>query len=241
MELRDSEHTRAAVGLSVPCGRPGTPAIATPTSRQIPIPSLNEGIKLHFQRDQVIFNEADEARFIYRVGTGGVRLCRMCANGRRQIMSLLLPDDLFGFEHKGRHSVSAEALCESFVTRYPRAVIERLADESHNVQQEVMTLLHREIADTQEHVVMLGRHTAKERVAILLLQLALRSGAASGATFHLPMCRSDIADYLGLTLETVCRTITELKHAKLITVPGRSLVAIPNLDKLAETANCNQA
>jgi len=190
-----------------------------------------------FCRNQTIFNEGDDARYSYKVVEGGVRLCKVRSDGRRQIAEFLLPGDMFGFEFGDEHSLTAEALCDVVVMRCPRNHVERLSEELPGVRHQLMSLLRRELSAAQDHLVMLGRQTAKERVASFLLLLAeRRSDAGEDIALDLPMGRQDIADYLGLTIETVCRALTDLKRERLIAIPNRHQVVIRDLSALEGVA-----
>ena len=185
-----------------------------------------------FGRNQTIFNEGDDARYSYKVIQGGVRLCKVRSDGRRQIAEFLLPGDMFGLECGEEHSLTAEALCDVIVMRCPRNHVERLSEEHPDVRRQLMSLLRRELSAAQDHLVMLGRQTAKERVASFLLLLAERTAAQDGDAVDLPMGRQDIADYLGLTIETVCRALTDLKREQQIQIPNRHQVVIRDIEAL---------
>ena len=193
-----------------------------------------------FGRNQTIFNEGDNARYSYKLVEGSVRLCKVRTDGRRQIAQFLLPGDVFGFEFGDEHSLTAEALCEVVVMRCARNQVDRISEEVPGVRHELMSLLRRELSAAQDHLVMLGRQTAKERVSSFLLLLAERHEAEDGDTLDLPMGRQDIADYLGLTIETVCRALTDLKRERLITIPNRHQVVIRNLEALEIVAEGNE-
>lgn len=189
-----------------------------------------------FGRNQTIFNEGDDARYSYKVVEGGVRLCKVRPDGRRQIAEFLLPGDMFGLECGSEHSLTAEALCDVVVMRCPRNHVERLSEEQPGVRRQLMSLLRRELSAAQDHLVMLGRQTAKERVASFLLLLAQRTDADNDDALDLPMGRQDIADYLGLTIETVCRALTDLKRERLIAIPNRHQVVIRDIALLEGVA-----
>lgn len=191
---------------------------------------------LRFARNQTIFNEGDPVRYSYKLLEGGVRLCKVRPDGRRQIAEFLLPGDVFGFEMDQEHAMTAEALGEVVVLRVPRGQLERLSDELPSLRKKLMSMLCRELVAAQEHLVMLGRQTAKERVASFLILLASRRGAEDGDALGLPMGRQDIADYLGLTIETVCRALTDLKREGLIAIPNRHHVVLNDLAALEEVA-----
>ena len=194
------------------------------------------GTVAHFSRNTTIFSDGDEARYSYRIVSGTVRLCKLMMDGRRQIAEFLTSGDIFGFEWLDTHALTAEALTDVVVVRYARTRLDRLGEERGDVQRSLMAVLSRDLWAAQNHLVMLGRQTAKERVVSFLLALAERHGPGNGGTLDVPMGRQDIADYLGLTIETVCRAISELKRARLIDVPNRTQIVLRNLARLHEIA-----
>jgi CRP/FNR family nitrogen fixation transcriptional regulator len=193
------------------------------------------GTIARFARNETIFSESDEARYSYRVLKGAVRLSKVMLDGRRQIAQFLLPGDMFALDSDDEHSLTAEALTEVSLICYPRSQVERLSDDVPEVRRELMASLRRELSAAQDHLVMLGRQTAKERVASFLLQLAKRHKESRGRV-EFPMSRQDIADYLGLTIETVCRALTELKRLCVIATPDRRHAVIRNFDALEAIA-----
>lgn len=190
------------------------------------------GTVQRFARNEMIFNEGDDARFSYKVVSGAVRLCKVLPDGRRQIADFSLPGDFFGLEATDEHGLTAEALSDTVLVRYLKTQLDQLGDERADIRDALMTTLRRSLWSAQHHVIMLGRQTAMERVVSFLLQLGARAGAHSGQTVELPMGRQDIADYLGLTIETVCRALSELKARKLIATPDRRTVVFKNLRAL---------
>jgi len=177
------------------------------------------GTIMQFARHETIFSESDVARHAYRVLKGSVCLSRVMIDGRRQIAQFLSAGDMFALDDNDEHSLTAEALTDVTLVSYPRSQVERLSDDMPEVRRELMASLRRELSAAQDHVVMLGRQTAAERVASFMLQLAKRRGARDRVEF--PMSRQDIADYLGLTIETVCRELSELKKLCVIATPDR--------------------
>ncbi len=198
------------------------------------------GVISKFSRNETIFAEGDEAQYAYKVVSGAVRLCKLMCDGRRQVATFLLPGDFFGFEWCGTHCLTAEALSDTTIVRYARTRLDRLGEERVEVRRRLMSLISRDLWSAQNHVLMLGRQTAKERVASFFLDLAERQAAGGGDSLTLPMGRQDIADYLGLTIETVCRAISELKRSRIIEVPNRHAIVLRNISALraaAETEN----
>jgi CRP-like cAMP-binding protein len=200
----------------------------------------NAGVVSRFGRNQTIFNEGDDARYSYRVIEGGVRLCKLMPDGRRQIADFMLAGDLFGFELGEEHSLTAEALGDVVVMRCARSQMERLSDEQPQIRKQLLNHVRRELSSAQSHLVMLGRQTAKERIASFLLLLSERADAENGDLMDLPMSRQDIADYLGLTIETVCRALSDLKRDRIIGIPNRHQIEIMNLAALENIAECDE-
>jgi CRP-like cAMP-binding protein len=195
------------------------------------------GTKLHFDRGETIFNEGDAAEYAYKVVSGAVRLCKHMADGRRQIAQFLLPGDFFSFMDLSEHSFTAEAVNDAILICYPQRQIERLGEEKLSLRKGFAALLTRRVRDIQNHLVMLGRQTAKEKVASFLLLLVEHDGTKSNAFLDVPMSRQDIADYLGLTIETVCRVLSAMKRQGLIGMPNLHQLVVKNLDALYEIAD----
>ena len=194
------------------------------------------GVIVNVAREKTVFGDGEEARYSYKVIEGAVRLSKIMLDGRRQIAEFALPGDMFGFDCADVYGLSAETVTPVTLVRYSRSNIERLGEEFSDVGRELMALLRRGWTSAQAHLVMLGRQTAKERVAAFLVALAEHRGVHSGQALHLPMGRQDIADYLGLTIETVCRTLTDLKSEGVIKVPDRHRVVICDLAALEDLA-----
>jgi CRP-like cAMP-binding protein len=119
---------------------------------------------------------------------------------------------------------------------YPQRQLERLSRSMPTMRGRLLQLLSQRLLDMQDHLVMLGRQTAKERVASFLLLIAERSDAEEGLAFDLPMGRQDIADYLGLTIETVCRVLSDLKRSRVIGIPSLNQVVINDMEELRDCA-----
>ena len=213
-------------------------ACQTVTSRNegsSPSPQL-AGVVLRLGNDQMIFNEGDETRHFFKVVSGRVRLCKMRCDGKRQIVEFLIPGDIFGFEVGSEHTLIAEAIGKVVLERYSFNQIERLSQTYPNVRQHFLAILHRHLYSMQNHMVMLGRETAKERVASFLAAFAGRMNIAKNGVVNLGMGRRDIADYVGLALETVCRELKSLQRAGWIEILDRRRIAIHNLPALQSIA-----
>jgi len=194
------------------------------------------GVVVNLARSNTVFSDGEDARYFYKVVEGAVRLSKIMLNGRRQIADFALPGDIFGFECGEMYGLAAESVTPVVLIRYSRVHIERLGEEFSDVRQELMTLLRRGWTSAQAHLVMLGRQTAKERVAAFFVALSGHRGVRNTQTLDLPMSRQDIADYLGLTIETVCRTLTDLKSENILSIPNRHQIVIRNLEALKSLA-----
>ena len=231
MELANSPRARK-IGGGPTSNRRGSSDAAVRVLTD-PLRSLRDAsADFEYYRNQTIFNEGDAARYTYVVISGGVRLSKIRRNGRRQIVRFLLPGDMFGLECEDEHSLSAEALCDTMIARCGHSDVNRLSRDASVLSHEIMRRAQRELASMRDHLVMLGRHTATEKVAAFLLLLNRPDGAASSNKLELPMGRQDIADFLGLTIETVCRELTLLTQNGTIEIPSRHQIVLVNLTRL---------
>lgn len=175
------------------------------------------GTRRSFARDEEIYAEGDASDCWYRVVSGAVRICKLLADGRRQIAEFCFAGDFFGLPPAGIRVFSAEAVGDVIVTRYSQRAADRLIDESPRLARGLYERTLRELAHAQTRMLLLGRMTAAERVASFLLEMSERRDARRA--LDLPMSRNDIADYLGLTIETVCRVLSTLKRDGVIAIP----------------------
>lgn len=194
------------------------------------------GAIAHFGRNHTIFAEGDAADYSYKVLKGAVRLSKMMSDGRRQISEFALPGDFFGINWLEEHAVTAEALNNVSLICYARGRLDRLCDENREVREEIFDNLRHDLWAAQNHLVILGRQSALERVASFFVQLAARSRDSDKNKIDVPMTRQDIADYLGLTIETVCRMLTRLKNAGTIDIPDRHTIHVRNMAALKQAA-----
>ena len=171
------------------------------------------GAPLRFARNTEIFAEEEPAEYLYQVISGAVRTYRMLDDGRRQIGGFYLPGDIFGVEAGDMHLSSAEAICDVQIRVVKRSSVMARAEHEKDLAKQLWTLTVRELQRVQEHSLVLIK-SAEERVAGFLLEMAGRN--SNGAAIELPMSRQDIADYLGLTIETVSRTFTQLVQSGTI-------------------------
>jgi CRP/FNR family transcriptional regulator len=181
-----------------------------------------------------LFSEGDTAENVYEVVRGMLRLCKLLPDGRRQVTGFLSAGHLFGLAPEGNHIYTAEAITDVTVCRYPRSAFDRLVEEMPGFARRLVTMTAQELRTAQEQMLLLGRKSASEKVASFLLLVAEAQGG--GDDLDVPMSRADIADYLGLTIETVSRTLTRLKHDGLIALPTSARIEICDRDRLEELA-----
>ncbi|HVY84665.1 MAG TPA: helix-turn-helix domain-containing protein [Caulobacterales bacterium] len=195
-------------------------------------PALSlSGARMHYERNAEIFGEGEPAQYVYRVLSGTVRAIRITSDGRRQILAFHLPGEIFGLELGANHSFSVEAVTDCELVLVRRSIVDRAAAENPAAAHAVVKLLASELSDARAHALVLGRKGASERVAAFLLQLAER-GASN--ELNLSMSRADIADYLGLTIETVSRAFTAMERDHAIDLPSSRRVVVRNRAALAE-------
>ncbi|MET3901251.1 CRP/FNR family nitrogen fixation transcriptional regulator [Devosia sp. UYZn731] len=176
-----------------------------------------------YAENSVIYAQGDAAGPLYLVEFGAVRLCRLTADGRRQISAFHFAGEVFGFEFDAEHHHFAESVDSAGIRLLRRAVDDHLAES-------VLPLALRNLSRAQDHLLVLGRQNATEKIAAFLLDLAERQDADT--LLSLPMQRTDIADYLGLTFETVSRILRKLKDARIIQLPTIKQVEVINLPAL---------
>ncbi|MFG1464913.1 helix-turn-helix domain-containing protein [Xanthobacter sp. DSM 24535] len=184
------------------------------------------GTVVTFARNAEIFGEDEAADHVYVVLSGVVRICKLLGDGRRQIETFCLKGDAFGWETGLRNRFSAEAVSECRLARVKRNLLFSRATDDSDLARAIWNLTFTELHRAQDHLLLLGRKTAQERVATFLLDLARRSNPADTSEVHLPMSRQDIADYLGLTIETVSRTLTQLEGAATISLPSSRCIVL---------------
>jgi CRP/FNR family nitrogen fixation transcriptional regulator len=189
-------------------------------------PADGLGVRMQYDRDEEIFGEGEPSRHVYRVVSGAVRTYRLLSDGRRQIVEFHMPGDVFGLDGEGRHALGAEAIRATTLQVMRRDAF--LHEPEYGVDVAINTLL-KKFQRAQAHMLLLGRHTACERVASFLLDFRDRTKSSA---IDLPMSRQDIADYLGLTIETVSRTFTQLQASGLIDLISCRRVVLRNLPAL---------
>jgi CRP/FNR family nitrogen fixation transcriptional regulator len=189
------------------------------------------GVPIKFSGGEEIYGEAESVDYVYEVTHGAVRTVKVLSDGRRQIGGFYFAGDIFGLEDGDEHSFSAEAILDSKVRIIRRNTLIRLAGHDHDLAQRLLRVTSHEIARVHGHALMLIKN-AQERVGSFLLEMAER--IAIGALIELPMSRQDIADYLGITIETVSRTFTSLESQATIALPNARAVILRDLSALRQ-------
>ncbi|WP_314963669.1 helix-turn-helix domain-containing protein [Bradyrhizobium cosmicum] len=167
-----------------------------------------------YRKGTEIFGEKEPAVYVYQVKHGAVRSYKLLSDGRRQIGAFHLAGDIFGLENGDKHRFTAEAVIETVARLIKRESLQLVAVRDAVVSRNLLSMITRNLEHAENHMLLLGRKTAVERVAAFLLEMDCRTGADK---MSLPMTRLDIADYLGLTFETVSRALSHLRKAGVLT------------------------
>ena len=214
-----------------------TPVQATQSrqsSRFAPPPAAIQGLEgsldpmgapMSFARNEEIYGEGEPADYLYKVISGTVRVYRVLDDGRRQIAEFFLPGDMFGMEFRDQHVCSAEAVGTATVLVFKRSTVLALANRDNDVSRQIWEMTARELHRAQNHMMLLIK-SAQERVASFLIEMSARTAACTEV--DLPMSRQDIADYLGLTIETVSRTLTQFESEATIKLPTSRRIVLRN-------------
>jgi CRP/FNR family transcriptional regulator, nitrogen fixation regulation protein len=177
------------------------------------------GATMAYPRNYEIFGEGEPADYLYKVISGSVRTYKITRDGRRQVAGFYMPGDIFGLEFADEHTLSAEAIGDTQVLVVKRTALNSLAGRNASIAQQLLALTGRELRCVQDRILLLIE-SAQERVAGFLLEMAERT--SEGNTIDLPMSRQDIADYLGLSIETISRTLSALETSAAIEVSTSS-------------------
>jgi CRP/FNR family transcriptional regulator, nitrogen fixation regulation protein len=188
-----------------------------------------------YRKDEEIYGEEETAEYVYQVVRGAVRTYKLLSDGRRQIGAFHLPGDTFGLESGTIHRLAAEAILDTTVRLVKRRSLEQAAQTDVRVARNLWAITSGELRHAENHMLLLGRKTAMERVATFLLEMDRRL-AATGM-IALPMCRRDIGDYLGLTLETVSRSLSELQAKGVLGLSSARQILLRDRQRLA-VLNC---
>lgn len=190
------------------------------------------GTVVHVGEGREIFAEGDDTHLFYKVISGVVRVCRFLSDGRRQIEAFHVEGEVFGFELGEERTLSAEAVSDCSLVSYRRGHIETLAKKDQAVAHQLFQYAMKNLAQAQGHCLVLGRRGAAEKVASFLLGWAQHS--MEKGVVHLAMTRQDIADYLGLTIESVSRSLSQFERDGVIALPNARQVRMLNTDALED-------
>lgn len=183
------------------------------------------GMTVHAARDDEIHPEGEASQYCYRVVTGCVRSARLTEDGRRQVGEFYLAGDMFGLDERECQDFAFEAATDAVLRRYPRRMVEALAESHTALSRRLRDVAFTRLRAAQGRMMLLGRGSAPERIACFLLEMETRLGHRGPDMMELPMGRADMADHLGLTVETICRVLTGMKREGKIRL-GRSGVML---------------
>jgi CRP/FNR family nitrogen fixation transcriptional regulator len=179
-----------------------------------------------YRKDEEIYGEDEPAEYVYQVISGAVRTYKLLSDGRRQIGAFHLPGDVFGLETGTAHRLAAEAIIDTTVRLVKRRSLDQAAGVDVQVARKLWAMTASDLRHAEDHMLLLGRKTAMERVATFLLEMDRRLAVAG--LMALPMCRRDIGDYLGLTLETVSRALSQLHTQGILGFSGARQIVLRN-------------
>ena len=197
-------------------------------------PLRTAGTVVHVSEGREIFAEGEDNDLFYKVISGVVRVCKFLSDGRRQIEAFHVAGDVFGFEMGGEYLLSAEAVNDCMLVSYCRRHVEVMAQKDHAITHHLFEVAMENLAQAQNHSLLLGRRGAIEKVASFLLTWAAHS--TDQRTVHLAMTRQDIADYLGLTIETVSRSLSQLERDGIIVLSSVREILLKDIEALEDLA-----
>ena len=183
-----------------------------------------------YRKDEEIYGEDERAEYVYQIIRGAVRTYKLLSDGRRQIGTFHLAGDVFGLESGTSHRLAAEAIIDTTVRLVKRSSLEQAAGVDVQVARKLWSMTAGELRHAEDHMLLLGRKSAMERVANFLLEMDRRLAVAG--MMALPMCRRDIGDYLGLTLETVSRALSQLHGEGVLGFSGARQIELRNRQRL---------
>ena len=194
----------------------------------------DRGTKFTAKRGRIIYSEGELADYCYKLVSGSVRTVKLLSDGRRQVCEFLMPGELLGFGSQGEYYFTAEAVTDAELVRYSRRSVEALIEEDSAVAQQIRRLASHDLQGAYERMVLMCHKSAQQRVAWFLLNMAERSGTADDDFVLLSMTRTDVADYLGMALETVSRAIGQLKRKGIIALENVNRIAFLDRDLLEQ-------
>ncbi len=215
----------------------GTIPALRPIPARDPLDLLEQfGSTISVLRDREIHGQSDQAAWCYRVISGCVRVVNLMEDGRRQISEFLMPGDTLGFDALETYDFAAEAVSDVVLRRYPRRMVDALAERNVALARRLRDVVSASLRTAHARLVLLGRKTASERIASFLLEMVERLPQAQTNILDLPMSRTDMADHLGLTIETVCRVLGHLRRDGTIAI-CRASITIRDVAALRQMAS----
>jgi CRP/FNR family transcriptional regulator len=218
----------------------------TQLARKLPAPQENSSLRTLFggrltetlDSNGILFWEGDVANDLFEIASGCLRLYKMMPDGRRAITGFMFPGEILGVAFKDRYLFTAEAVTPVRLRRFPRTQLHASLARAPGLSREVLAMACDELSAAQEQMLLLGRKTAVERIAYFLVTVArhIEAGGKPARAIDLPMSRTDIADFLGLTMETVSRVLGKLKVEGLISLPTSHHVTLNQLGQLQRLA-----
>jgi CRP/FNR family transcriptional regulator len=230
-----AKHTKA----SDPWGsRPADPIGVSATTIMLP-DEASPAVTVRVARGENFFAEGAIVTEVFRLTRGTARLVKLMSDGRRQICEFVMPDEFLGLAGQDEYQFSAEAIEDCVALRYSRTEIEARISADADFAGDIRRRTARRLNNAYDRMVFLSHRSATARVAWFLLTVRLQaaSEAEHPDTFHLPMTRSDIGDYLGMALETASRAFTQLKRAGVVLESGAHLVTITDRARLQHIAD----
>jgi len=219
----------------VPKAFPAPRTQTAPSIDQFSIIASCSGViatEFSYRKDEEIYGEGEPSEYVYQVIRGAVRTYKLLNDGRRQIGAFHLPGDVFGLDPGSAHRLTAEAIVDTTVRLVKRRSLEAAAGSNVRVAHNLWTMTAGDLRHAEDHMLLLGRKTAMERVATFLLEMDRR--LAKAGMMALPMCRRDIGDYLGLTLETVSRALSQLSDQGILVFSSARQIMLRNRRRLAD-------
>jgi CRP/FNR family transcriptional regulator len=230
-----TEHSHRRAANILPVVGSNVTSLRETTIASWPQSEIKPPRALTFTPGQTVFFDGDEARHFFEIVSGTLRCCRLTQGGRRQIYRFAGAGEVLGLGGEDIHNYSAEAVTDVVVHRHRLLSLNTAMLEDHQLRERVLQSLRDELAAVRTQLTLLGQMSATEKVVSFLVELSERAADPEG-WLHLPMTRCDIADYLGLTIETVSRKISELKRLHLIEMKSPNEIRIAEHDRLFELA-----
>jgi CRP-like cAMP-binding protein len=201
--------------------------------------SLAHAALRRVEAKELLFVEGDPVSHVYRVETGAIALYRVLSDGRRQVVGFAYPGDIIGLGVEGEHVMNAQAVKPTRLRCLPVGALRQAVANEPMLGFKLYQALSRELAAARDLMLTTGQRSAMERVASFLMSLSRRRERTGKdpKNFELPMSRTDIGDFLGLTIETVSRTFSKFKAMDLIALPRCNQVVLLDIEKLARIAN----